>query len=169
LLSDYYKGECLSTEKLSIVKGEKAFKFRCQNGHTFYKFVSEMREMAIRMQRKCSISTAASQTPAESSDEEMQPSSPKPKSTWQPSCIETWCTRCEELYTDFQGIAQNSDLTLVGKLYSKKLSFKCKAKGHLIKISDCSKRLHQRRISCADCRKDEREAVKREMREEERR
>lgn len=56
----------------------------------------------------------------------------------------------------------------MGKLYSKKLAFMCIAKKHVTKIRDCSRRLHTGIISCAECRKDEREAAKRAMLEEER-
>ena len=37
-----FGGECLSTKKLSIVKGAEAYKFKCINGHIFYKFVTEL-------------------------------------------------------------------------------------------------------------------------------
>ena len=41
-LVNKFGGECLSTKKLSIVKGAEAVKFKCTNGHVFYKFVSEL-------------------------------------------------------------------------------------------------------------------------------
>ena len=68
----------------------------------------------------------------------------------------------------YQEIAKNSGFTVVGKMYTKKLAFKCEARNHLTKIRDCSKRYHQAIISCADCRKEEREAAKKQMQEEER-
>ena len=37
-----FGGEFLSEKRLSIVKGAEAFKFKCINGHVFYKFVTEL-------------------------------------------------------------------------------------------------------------------------------
>jgi len=148
------------------VKGEKSFKFKCQNGHTFYKFMHEIRNTNLVMQRKFSLSTAATSSPVESCDEDMC-STEGPRSS-NSTCRDSWCNRCVILYRDFQDVAERSGFTLVGKLYSRKLAFKC-PKNHLTKIRDCSKRLHQGVVSCADCRKEEKEAVKREMMEDERR
>ena len=69
-IADLYFGKCLSTEKLSFVKGQQAFKFKCQNGHIFYKFISEVSDMVLSMLKKTSVSTATSGSPSESSDEE---------------------------------------------------------------------------------------------------
>ena len=83
-IADLYQGECLSTEKLSIVKGQQAFKFKCQNGHIFYKFISEVSDMVLSMLKKTSISTATSGSPSESSDEEM--SHIENSNSCQPNC-----------------------------------------------------------------------------------
>jgi len=42
ILVAHFGGEILSIKKLSIVKGAEAFKFKCINGHIFYKFVTEL-------------------------------------------------------------------------------------------------------------------------------
>lgn len=126
----------------------------------------EVRNTNLVMQRKFSLSTAATSSPVESSDEDMS-SSDGPRSS-SSTCRDSWCNRCVTLYRDFQNVAERSGFTLVGKLYSRKLAFKCE-KNHLTKIRDCSKRLHQEVVNCADCRREEKEAVKREMMEDERR
>lgn len=114
--------------------------------------------MVLVMQRKTSISTTGS-SQIDSSDEDMHHSSPR--FPCHGDAAESWCPKCESLYQSYQETARKSGFTLVGKLYSKKLAFKCLAKGHLSKIRDCSKRLPQAIINCADCRKEAREAVKR--------
>ena len=40
-----FGGECLSDKKLSIIKGSEAFKYKCINGHVFYKFLAEIQSM----------------------------------------------------------------------------------------------------------------------------
>ncbi len=42
-----FNGEFLSEKKLSIVKGAEAFKFKCINGHVFYKFLTELKSMDL--------------------------------------------------------------------------------------------------------------------------
>ena len=67
-----FGGQCLSMNKLSIVKGADAFKFKCANGHIFYKFVTELQEMRPLTSRKLSKATVASSASSNSSsDEEM--------------------------------------------------------------------------------------------------
>lgn len=44
-LARLFRGECLSEKKLSIVKGAEAFKFKCINGHIFYRFVTELEQL----------------------------------------------------------------------------------------------------------------------------
>ena len=38
----FFGGECLSEKKLSIVKGAEAYKFKCSQGHVFYKFTTDL-------------------------------------------------------------------------------------------------------------------------------
>ena len=57
----HFGGECLTDKKLSVVKGSEAFKFKCLQGHVFYKFVAELQEMKPKaLARRLSKSTAAS-------------------------------------------------------------------------------------------------------------
>ena len=64
-------------------------------------------------------------------------------------------------------VADSCGFELVGKVYSNKLAFKCLARGHIRKIKDCGKRLPQAKISCTECRKEEKEAIKHQQEEEE--
>ena len=64
-------------------------------------------------------------------------------------------------------IGEACGFELVGKVYSNDLAFKCLARGHISKIKDCSRKLPQSKISCTECRKEHREAVKRKNEEEE--
>lgn len=79
-LASKYDGECLSLNtRLSIVKGSQALKFKCQQGHVFYRFVDEINSCSFGF-RKASAATMAS------SDEESSPLS------------EPWCHKCEAFY-----------------------------------------------------------------------
>ena len=93
-------GECLSKEKLSIVKGQEAFKFRCLNGHIFYRFVSELESLAPRLTRRLSKTTAVSSSSSvgHSSDEEMPCASDKSNSSKHFGLEGCWCPRCENFY-----------------------------------------------------------------------
>ena len=107
--------------------------------------------------RKLSKSTAASSC---SSDSTSQPSNDV-------SNLEgLWCPKCENFYKNAQIIAKKCGFRLCGDLYGKSLKFKCLKAQHSTKIS-YSKRL-QGNMSCAACRKEEREAAKERLREEER-
>ena len=64
-LASKYDGECLSLNShLSVVKGTPSLKFKCQQGHVFYKFANELLDTGFGL-RKSSVATIAS-----SSDEE---------------------------------------------------------------------------------------------------
>ena len=41
-MAQLFGGECLSDQRLSICKGAEAYKFKCINGHIFYRFVKEL-------------------------------------------------------------------------------------------------------------------------------
>ena len=86
-----FEGECLSfsteldkVNHISVVKGQQALKFKCKQGHSFYKYVDELiynykhHAHLFGASRKSSISTLAS-----SSDEEEDMSR-----VWCPKCVE---------------------------------------------------------------------------------
>ena len=92
LLVAHFGGENLSQKKLSIVKGAEAFKFKCINGHIFYKFVSELRDLEPLFIRKLSKSTAASSSDSISSEDDLKNSA---EFSWLEGC---WCNKCENFY-----------------------------------------------------------------------
>jgi hypothetical protein len=64
-LATKFEGECLSVNcHISVVKGRQAIKFKCQQGHIFYKYTDELVDTSYGL-RKSSVVTMAS-----SSDEE---------------------------------------------------------------------------------------------------
>ena len=72
-----------------MVKGVEAYKFKCIQGHVFYKNISEMVKPIALSMRKLSKSTAASSC---SSDSTSQPSDDV-------SNLEgLWCPKCENFY-----------------------------------------------------------------------
>jgi hypothetical protein len=150
-LASKYDGECLSLNShISVVKGCLSLKFKCQQGHVFYKFANELLDTSFGM-RKSSAATVAS-----SSDEEASPSR------------EQWCPKCESFYLNCQKTATKSGFKLSGKIYSINLGFKCPEKKHLTKIS-YNRRLTSCPLVCTLCRKEEIENAKIQMREEEER
>ena len=160
-LVELFGGECLSDKKLSIVKGAEAFKFKCTNGHIFYKFVAELQKMRPLQCRKMSKTTAASSSSSASiSSDDDTPITTDPTSD---GC---WCPKCESFYKGAQIIAKSCGFRLCGDLYAKKLELKCLKAKHVTPIS--SQKRIQANLKCASCRKNEREAVKERLREEER-
>lgn len=160
-MAQFFGGECLSAKKLSIVKGAEAYKFKCINGHIFYRFVTELENNMRPLQqlRKLSKTTAASSSSSHS-DDDMSLSSQLLEAN---SC---WCPKCESFYRGAATIAKNCGFKLCGEIYSKNLSLKCNKAKHVTELS-YQKRL-QGNLKCAACRKDERDAVKARLREEER-
>lgn len=156
-LVERFGGECLSSSKLSIVKGLEAFKFKCTNGHIFYKFITQLKEMRPIRSRKFSKSTATSSS--SSSDGDMMQESESLLSG-------IWCPKCESFFKSAAILAKNCGFRICGGLYAADLTFKCIRARHSTPIS-YQKRL-QGNMKCAGCRKDEREAVKQRLREEER-
>jgi len=154
-LAALFEGDVLTDKVLSICKAQEAVKFRCQNGHVFYKYVDALKtNFKNATGRKISVSTAASSST--SSDEESQ------DAALHYGC---WCPKCEEFYSSCKTIAKNSGLKLEGKLYSKILSFKCPERKHCTPIS-YNKRISQI-LSCADCKREQKEAMKERIRQEE--
>lgn len=149
-LASKYDGECLSLNShISVVKGCPSLKFKCQQGHVFYKFANELLDTSFGM-RKSSATTVAS------SDEESSPSR------------DQWCPKCESFYLNCQKTAAKSGFKLSGKIFSTNLSFKCPEKKHPTKIS-YNRRLTSCPLICTQCRKEERENAKIQMLEEEER
>jgi len=61
-------------------------------------------------------------------------------------------------------VASRVDILVVDGLYSNKIVLKCLKKHHVFKIS-YSKKLHT--LSCSDCRREEREEWKEQLKQEE--
>ena len=78
----------------------------------------------------------------------------------------TWCPKCESFFKSAQIIAKSCGFKLCGEMYADNLTLKCNKSKHETVLS-YQKRL-QGNMKCAMCRKEEREAVKERLREEER-
>lgn len=144
------------------MKGAEAYKFRCLNGHIFYKFLTELQSYSLRLNRKLSKTTASS---GNSSDVESRVPSSAAKTGV--NVAGAWCPKCESFYRNCQEVAQQSGFSLVGEMFAEKLSLRCNKAKHEIPLS------YQRRLQvdlkCAGCKRDEREAAKKRLRDEERR
>jgi hypothetical protein len=124
ILSSLFEGVVLTEKVMSICKAKEAIKFRCHNGHVFYKYVDSLKaQIKNALGRKLSASTAASST---SSDEEVQDAA---------HLYGCWCPKCEEFFTACKKIARDAGFKLEGKLYSKTLSFRCPDRKHITPIS----------------------------------
>lgn len=153
-LAGLFEGVVLTEKVLSICKAQDSVKFRCQNGHVFYKYVDSLKaQIKNALGRKLSASTAASSA---SSDEEAQDAA---------HMFGCWCPKCEEFFTACRKIARDAGFKLEGKLYSKSLAFRCPDRKHCMPIS-YNKRVSQI-ASCADCKREQKEALKEKLRREE--
>ena len=76
----------------------------------------------------------------------------------------SWCTKCQEFYEKCTLAASDNGLRVVSGLYNDKISICCNLRNHEFKVS-YSKKLNS--LSCADCRKEEREEWKENLRLEE--
>lgn len=141
LLAKKYRGECLSTS-FSICKGRNSIKFRCQNNHTFFVPVETIESLNV-IENKSVIGAASSKILASSND---------------------WCYKCKKFYQSCKEVAAKNDIQVVDGLFSSKITLKCQRRSHLFKIS-YSKKLQT--LSCSDCRKEEREEWKENLRQEE--
>ena len=101
-----YGGQCLTQDKISIVKGAEAYKFKCANGHTFFKLISELRE-------SYSISSASS--------DDLDTMSATQSS--QDTCC--WCLKCETIFKTSERLAKQSGFKLIGEMYGTSLAFNC--------------------------------------------
>jgi hypothetical protein len=123
-LASLFEGVVLTEKVMSICKAKEAIKFRCHNGHVFYKYVDSLKaQIKNALGRKLSASTAASSA---SSDEEVQDAA---------HLYGCWCPKCEEFFTACKKIARDAGFKLEGKLYSKTLSFRCPDRKHITPIS----------------------------------
>jgi len=165
-LAARFEGECLSDKKLSIVKGAEAFKFRCFNGHIFYKFVTELQKLKNFAARKMSKTTATSSSADSSSSSSFDEDMLASEGSLEHSLESIWCPKCEAFWKSAEILAKDCGFQLCGELYSRSLSLKCLKAQHSTSLS-YSRRL-QGNLKCSACRKEERESVKQRLREEER-
>lgn len=80
------------------------------------------------------------------------------------ACHEQWCSKCRKFYLTCKEVALENGLEVVGGLFSSKILLRCEKRSHQFKIS-YSKKLNS--LSCAECRKEEREEWKEQLRQEE--
>ena len=129
-LVSHFGGECLSDKKLSIVKGAEAYKFKCTNGHIFYKFVTELQSMSKLQpidRRLSKVTKASTSSCSVSSDED----------TFDPSKSQDniWCPKCESFYKGAEIIAKKNGFKLSGEIYMDNLVFTCLKNDHKTSIS----------------------------------
>lgn len=154
-LASLFEGSVLTDKVLSICKAQESVKFKCQNGHVFYKVVDSLKtHVKTATGRKLSASTAASSSI--SSDEEANDAA---------HLYGCWCPKCEEFYSACKTIAKQAGFRLDGKIYSKTLNFKCAESKHCMPVS-YNKRISQS-LSCSDCKREQKEAIKEKLRQEE--
>lgn len=83
-------------------------------------------------------------------------------------CLEStddcWCYKCKKFFDTCKEVASANGLRVVEGLYLSKITLSCDRRGHISKIS-YSKKLNS--LSCADCRREEREEWKEQLRQEE--
>lgn len=75
-----------------------------------------------------------------------------------------WCYKCRKFFENCKEVAQRVGIVVVDGLYQTRITLQCEKKKHTIKIS-YTKKLHT--LSCADCRKEEREEWKEQLKQEE--
>ena len=75
-----------------------------------------------------------------------------------------WCYKCKKFYNSCKEVAAKHDIQVVDGLFNSKITLKCQKKAHQFKIS-YSKKLQT--LSCSDCRKEEREEWKEQLKQEE--
>lgn len=80
------------------------------------------------------------------------------------ACCEQWCYKCKKFYETCTEVAKANGLQVVEGLFTPKIILRCEHSAHSFKIS-YSKKLNS--LSCADCRREEREEWKEQLRQEE--
>ena len=77
---------------------------------------------------------------------------------------ESWCYKCKKFFETCKEVAAANGLVVVEGLFSSKITLRCEKTRHTFKIS-YSKKLNS--LSCADCRREEREEWKEKLRQDE--
>jgi len=77
----------------------------------------------------------------------------------------SWCTKCEAFYRQCKDAAATFGFKLLSSVYSTKTVFACLRSNHRQEVQ-YGRRI-QAGISCAACRKDDRDALKAELRVQE--
>lgn len=156
LFASKFDGECLSLQApahISSFKGGlRSVKFKCEHGHVFYKPVNDLLPTPLTNCRKMSFQTAASSSDCNSSSSEEETD-------------DSWCPKCQVFYRLCQKVARQSGFKLLGSQYGA-LSLRCRAGEHTIPIS-YSRRLSAAPMPCHQCVRQEREALKTQLRHEE--
>ena len=86
-----------------------------------------------------------------------------------------WCPRCIEYFNHCkQQISIRDRLEIIGGLFTKQIMYRCHSRSHIFLISSLRKHKHQTQYkineySCPDCKKEEKEMLKRQAQEEEER
>ena len=76
------------------------------------------------------------------------------------SVANEWCYKCHNFYQTCIEVATRVGIQVISGLFSQKITLKCYKKSHTFQIS-YSKKLNT--LSCADCRKEEREEWKEQL------
>ena len=77
-----------------------------------------------------------------------------------------WCYKCLKFYNTCKEVAALHGITVVEGLFAERITLKCDKRDHHFRIS-YSKKLQT--LSCSDCRKEEREEWKEQLKQEEQR
>jgi hypothetical protein len=147
LLAAKYQGECQSSS-FSICKGKNSLKFKCVNNHVFFMPIEEIESSNTTIYKNSVTGVATS------------PSA----SIYSTSNSNEWCYKCYNFYQTCIEVATRVGIQVIEGLFSQKITLKCFKKCHSFQIS-YSKKLNT--LSCADCRKEEREEWKEQLKQEE--
>lgn len=127
------------SQTYSICKGKNALKFKCLNNHTFFIPIEVLEPVEVSN----SVKAAA------------------------PSCDNSdWCYKCLKFFNTCHEVAALHGISIVDGLYADKITLRCDKRHHLFRIS-YSKKLQT--LSCSDCRREEREEWKEQLKQEEQR
>lgn len=147
LLANMYQGECISNQ-FSICKGKNSLKFKCLNNHIFFLSADSIEQSEIVNVVKGTkrvIGAASSHTTSANNE---------------------WCYKCKKFFENCKEVAARVGISVVEGLYQPKITLQCAKKNHVFKIS-YSKKLHT--LSCSECRREEREEWKEQLKQEEQR
>lgn len=139
-LAEIFKGECLSTaSSFSICKGKNTLKFKCQNNHTFFLGANFLDTFSLEDLHTDDIA-----------------------SVWH----DIWCYKCWRYYEQCREVARQVGVVVVSKPFGNSIELRCEKRGHKFAIS-YSKKL--RTLTCSDCKKQEKDELKEQLRREEER